>query len=247
MKINNSNQSKKADYGQDMPGIIITAFIAGIVLTALAIWQYQRYYTGESNQTLVMVIVLASFAILLFTLAIVGMWSSRFGKLILRDKVLGKLNFKGSESTLDLGCGKGLLLIEAAKRTPDGKATGADLWDKTLEYSYTAQMALNNAKIEGVSERVEVVTADAQAMPFADNSFDTVMTSLMMHHVSDTNKALNEMIRVTKPGGTIVIADVNSKRFVPMLKSLGLSKVESYFATRLFFIPAYVIMGVKSK
>ena len=247
MKIYYSNQSKKADYGQDMPGIIITASIAGIVFTVLAIWQYQRYNTGENNQTLVMVIVLSSFAILLFTLAIVGMWSSRFGKLILRDKVLGKLNFKGSESTLDLGCGNGLLLIEAAKRTPDGKATGADLWDKTLEYSYTAQMALNNAKIEGVSERVEVVTADAQAMPFADNSFDIVMTSLMMHHVPDTNKALNEMIRVTKPGGTIVIADVNSKRFVPMLKSLGLSKVESYFATRLFFIPAYVVMGVKSK
>ena len=55
------------------------------------------------------------------------------------------------------------------------------------------------------------------------------------------------MIRVTKPGGTIVIADVNSKRFVPMLKSLGLSKVESYYATRLFFVPAYVVMGVKSK
>ena len=79
-----------------------------------------------------MVIVLTSFAILLFTLAIVGIWSSRFGKLILRDKVLGKLTFKGSESTLDLGCGKGLLLIETAKRTPDGKATGADLGIKPL-------------------------------------------------------------------------------------------------------------------
>jgi arsenite methyltransferase len=247
MKTNNNYQSKKADYGQEIHGIIITAPILGILITALAIWQYQGYIIDQSIQKLAMVIVFTCFAILLFTTAIAGIWTSRFGKLILRDKVFSRLNFKGSEKTLDLGCGKGLLLIEAAKRTPDGRATGADLWDKTLEYSYTAQMALNNAKIEGVADRVEVVTADAQAMLFADNSFDVVMTSLMLHHVPDISKALNEMIRITKPGGTIVIADVNSKRFVAMLKSLGLSQIELHFATRLFFIPAHVVMGVKSK
>jgi len=247
MKTNKNNQSKKANYGQDMPGIIITALFLGILLAALAIWQYQNYITGHNNQTLVIVIVFASFGLLFFTMAIVGIWSSRYGKLILRDKVLSKLNFKGSEKILDLGCGKGLLIIEAAKKIQGGKAVGADLWDNTLEYSYTAQMVLNNAEIEGVSNRVEVVTADAQDMPFANNSFDIVMTSLMMHHVPDKNKALKEMIRVTKPGGTIVIADVNSKRFIPMLKSLGLFHVESHFATRLFLVPACIVMGIKSK
>jgi arsenite methyltransferase len=243
MKKDSHIQSKKADYGQDMPGIIITTSIIGIIFMALAGLLYHHYYiTGN----LLMVIIFALLAVLMFSLSIVGIWSSRYGKLILRDKVLSKLSFNGSESTLDIGCGKGLLLIETAKRTSTGKATGADLWDKTLEYSYTPQMALNNAQIEGVSDRVEVVTADVQAMPFANSSFDIVMTSLMMHHVPDINKALSEIVRVTKPGGTIVIADVNSNRFVPMFKSLGLLRVESHYATRLFFVPAYVVIGVKS-
>jgi arsenite methyltransferase len=241
-----NNQSKKADYGQDMPGIIITSSIIGIVLMVLAGYLYHRYITVFSNQNLLVAIVFSTLAAFMFALSIAGIWSSRYGKLILRDKVLSLLTFNGSESTLDIGCGKGLLLIEAAKRTPNGKATGADLWDKTLEYSYTPQMALSNAQIEGVSGHVEVVTADVQSMPFATNTFDIVMTSLMMHHVPDINKALSEMVRVTKPGGTIIIADVNSKRFVPMLKSFGLSKVESYYATRLFFVPAHVISGIKS-
>jgi arsenite methyltransferase len=245
MTKNNQNQSKKADYGQDMPGIIISSLLIGTIFIILAGLLYHRYVDGNSHQNLLMAIVFTTLAVLLFTISIAGIWTSRYGKLILRDKVFNILTFNGSESTLDIGCGKGLLLIETAKRTPNGKATGADLWAKTVEYNYIAEMALENAKTEGVSDRVEVVTADVQAMPFGNNSFDMVMTSLMMHHVPDINKALNEMIRVTKPGGIILIADVNSKRFVPMFKSLGLLKVESQYATRLFFMPAHVITGIK--
>jgi arsenite methyltransferase len=247
MKTNRNKQSMKADYGQDMPGIIITASILATILLTLAFWQYHQYIVSQSNQHLIITIVFALLGILLITMAISGIWSSRYGKLILRDKVLSKLNFKGNETVLDLGCGKGLLLIEAAKRIPKGKAIGADLWEKTLEYKYSPQMVLDNAKIEGVSDRIEVITANAQVLPFTDNSFDIVMTSLMMHHVPDINKALAEMVRVLKPGGTIVIADVNSKRYVPILKSLGLAQVDSHFATRLFLVPTYIIMGLKSE
>lgn len=247
MKTNQNKQTKKADYGQDMPGIIVASSILTVALFALAFWQYNKFSTNQINLNLTVSIILASTSCLFLVIAVVGIWTSRCGKLLLRDKVLSKLSFKGTETILDLGCGRGLLLIEAAKRLPEGKAIGADLWLGNLEYKNSPQMVLDNAKIECVSDRVEVVTADAENMPFAENSFDMVMTSLMMHHVHDTNKALAEMFRVLKPGGTLVIADVNSKRFVPMFHSLGLNQVEIHYSTRLLFIPAYVIMAKKSK
>jgi len=229
-----------------MPGIIVASSILAFALLSLAIWQYNRYSLNEVNPHPVTAIILVSTASLFLFITAVGIWTSRYGKLLLRDKVLSRLSFKGSETILDLGCGRGLLLIEAAKKIPNGKAIGADLWLGNLEYKNSPQMVLDNAKIEKVSDRVEVITADAENLPFAENSFDMVMTSLMMHHVHDTNKALAEMFRVLKPGGTLVIADVNSKRFVPVFKSLGLNQVEIHYSTRLLFIPAYVIMGKKS-
>jgi len=247
MKTNKNKQTKKADYGQDMPGIIVASSILAVALFVLAFWQYIKFNSSQANQNLTVSIILASTACLFLVIAVVGIWTSRYGKLLLRDKVLSNLSFSGSETILDMGCGRGLLLIEAAKRLPEGKAIGADLWLGNLEYKNSPQMVLDNAKIERVSDRVEVVTANAENMPFAKNSFDMVMTSLMMHHVHDTNKALAEMYRVLKPGGTLVIADVNSKRFVPLFHSLGLNQVEIQYSTRLLFIPAYVIIGKKSK
>jgi arsenite methyltransferase len=245
MKTNQIKQ--KANYGQDMPGIILVAIILSIVLMVLAFWQYHLYETRYIHKDLLASLVLGSIALLFIFMASVGIWSSRFGKFILRDKVLSKLNFKDTETILDLGCGRGLLLIEAAKRLSRGKAVGADLWLGNLEYKNSAQMVIENAKIENVLERIEVVTADALALPFADSSFDKVLTSLMMHHVADTKKALNEMVRVLKPGGTLVIADVNSKQYIPILRSMGIDKIESDYATRLFLVPAYIVKGLKSK
>jgi arsenite methyltransferase len=246
MKTNQNKKSKKADYGQDMPGIILAVSILAVVLLALAFWQYHQYAFSHSNSTFTNSIILASIAVFFILIAFVGIWSSRSGKLLLRDKVISKLNFTGSESILDIGCGRGLLLLEVAKKIPNGKAIGADLWLGNIEYKNSPQMVLDNATIEGVSGRIEVVTADAQALPFNDKSFDIVMTSLMMHHISDIHKALNEMVRVLKPGGTLVIADVNSKRYAKMITALGLSQVEIHYATRLFLVPAYIVKGFKS-
>ncbi len=57
-------------------------------------------------------------------------WSSRVAKLKLRDRLLDSLALKGDEKILDVGCGRGLLLIGAAKRLKTGKATGIDVWSR---------------------------------------------------------------------------------------------------------------------
>ena len=55
-------------------------------------------------------------------------WSSKVGKLSARDRLIEALSLRGDESVLDVGCGRGLLLIAAAKLLTTGKAVGVDLW-----------------------------------------------------------------------------------------------------------------------
>jgi SAM-dependent methyltransferase len=242
---NTETKTVKPNYGQDMPGIIFSALFLSVLFGILAIWQFRELYYYNKATALAMAVTFTMLCVLSLSMAVTGIWCSRYGKLRLRDKTLNLLDFKGNENILDLGCGKGLLLIEAAKKLHFGKATGADIWDHNLEYNSSAQIVMENAKLEKVADRVEVFTADAQQMPFNDNTYDFLMTSLMMHHVKDSRKAINEMIRVTKPGGKIVIADVNSKRYSTMFQQLGLTKVEMHYGTRLFFVPAHIIIGEK--
>jgi arsenite methyltransferase len=246
MKSTDKYQAQRANYGQDMKGIVIFAASMSLLFLSLAFWQFIAYISSNCNYKLNLFIIVAAFAILFIFITIVSIWSSRRGKLKLRDKLMNNLKLNGTELILDLGCGNGLLLLEAAKRIPLGKAIGADNWSKTLEYQYNAQMVLNNAKIEGVLDRIEVITADALSIPFPENSFDVVMTSLMIHHISDKAQVFKEMLRVLKPEGIVIIADVMAKRYITVLELLEVKDISSKYATRLFFMPVYLVKGSKS-
>jgi hypothetical protein len=67
----------------------------------------------------------------------------------------------------DLGCGRGAVLIEAARRLPTGRAVGADLWSGKDQSGNSPDATLANAAAAGVADRVEVHTADMTALPFA--------------------------------------------------------------------------------
>src|SRR5271170_4210361 len=58
----------------------------------------------------------------------VSVLSSRTGKLKMREKLLDSVPWKGDEKVLDVGCGRGLLMIGAAQRVKTGRATGVDIW-----------------------------------------------------------------------------------------------------------------------
>ncbi|HVF24612.1 MAG TPA: methyltransferase domain-containing protein [Anaerolineales bacterium] len=130
---------------------------------------------------------------------------------LIRKQIFDSFTLRGDEKVLDVGCGSGILLNGAAMRLTTGKATGIDIW---APQSGGGNLALlwKNARAEGVADKIEFREADARSMPFDDASFDVVMSSGALHHIShnfdDHERAVREMARVLKLGGRIVIWDI---------------------------------------
>jgi arsenite methyltransferase len=132
------------------------------------------------------------------------------GKLQRRDAMLAQVACKGTETVLDVGTGRGLLMIGAAKRLGTGKSIGIDIWDSLDMHGNSRQNTLRNAQLEGVLEKVEVRNEDVRNLSFPDGTFDVVLSNLCLHNIpspEERAKACREIARVLKPKGIAVIAD----------------------------------------
>ena len=98
---------------------------------------------------------------------------------------------------LDLGCGIGFWLVEFWSRGYRN-LSGADLSDASLEIAH------KRCELYGVEATLH--QANAEALEFADASFDHVNCQGVIHHTPDTEAALNEIARVLKPGGTASVS-----------------------------------------
>jgi arsenite methyltransferase len=133
------------------------------------------------------------------------------GKFVIWDGVLDELDLSGDERVLDIGCGRGAVLVQVAKRLTTGRAVGIDLWRVADQSGNSEAATRRNLTAEGVAERVEVLTADMTDLPFPDASFDVVLSSIAIHNVPTTHgraAAISEAIRVLRPGGRLVIVDI---------------------------------------
>jgi ubiquinone/menaquinone biosynthesis C-methylase UbiE len=122
---------------------------------------------------------------------------------------------------LDLGCGRGAVLIAAARRVPRGRAVGVDLWSAD-QSGNRPEATRANAAAAGVADRVEVRTGDLTALPFPDHSFDVVTSAMAIHNIKSAEgryRALDEAVRVLRPGGRLLIADPSpfARRYVEHL------------------------------
>ena len=103
---------------------------------------------------------------------------------------------RAGDRVLDVGCGTGVVSITAARL--GAHATGLDLTPELL------QRARENARISEVA--VEFHEGDAEALPFADSSFDVVLSQFGHIFAPRPEIAIAEMLRVLKPGGTIAFS-----------------------------------------
>jgi arsenite methyltransferase len=210
----------KPDYGIDAPGVIRNLLVIGVALFALA-----RFLPVVTLGSLTFVLrptaVWTGAACLLQGLAMIVY--AKIGKLRHRDRMLGRVNWTGHEIVLDVGTGRGLLMIGAAKRLTTGKAVGIDIWSKGDLSGNSPDKTLRNVELEGVSGRVEVKSEDATAMQFPDASFDVVLSNLCLHNIPSRqgrDQACREIVRVLKPGGKAIISDFkNTANYVAAFRS----------------------------
>jgi ubiquinone/menaquinone biosynthesis C-methylase UbiE len=107
-------------------------------------------------------------------------------------------------AVLDAGTGPGMLLVELARRRPDLRITGIDLSHDMIT------IAQRNATRTGRGTHIDVRRADVADLPFADGSFDLVVSTLSMHHWGAVRPAVTELARVLRPGGSLWIYDLRS-------------------------------------
>lgn len=176
-------------------------------------------------------------------------WSSKVGKLNKRQSLIASLNLKGNETVLDVGCGRGLLLNEAAKHLPQGKAIGIDLWQTMDQSGNKPEVTMENAQAEGVAERVEIKTGDMRELPLPDASVDAVIASLSIHNIPDKQgraKAIQEIHRVLKPGGQIALLDfMATNEYLTTFQSIGWKDVQVSGLSFWMFPPVRMVSGRK--
>lgn len=197
------------DYGQDAPVVTRHMFSRAVWTLLFAIVLFyinaEEYPGPAARMAGVIAVIALGFGAAGFVLR----WYSATGKLEARDQILDSLNLAQAERVLDVGTGRALYAIGAAKRLPKGgRVTGIDSWDPPRRPGNTLDAARENAKREGVSDKIRLEPWDPHKLPYPDGHFDAVVSSFALHHVTDgpdRTQAMRELLRVLKPGGKIAI------------------------------------------
>jgi SAM-dependent methyltransferase len=120
-----------------------------------------------------------------------GRWSRRLAPLFVDFAEITPAQY-----VLDVGCGTGNLSLTLARNPDIARVRGVDLSPAYVEH----------AKRRSGDSRVDFQVADACALPFPDSSFDHAFSMLVLQFVPQPDRAVREMRRVTRPGGTVAAA-----------------------------------------
>jgi arsenite methyltransferase len=211
---------RRGDYGFDEPVWPLLYGLLGITLIVLGVLSFRMF-----DLAVLGAICLVSAVLFLFSAASY-VYTTRWGKFQVWAEVLLRLGLQGDEHALDLGCGRGAVLLMTANLLPQGAATGIDIWKANEQSGNALSVTQHNAEREGVADRVALYTADMRHLPFPDGTFDLVVSSLAIHNIPSPEgrkQAITEAVRMLKPGGRLVIADVlNTGRYKQRVQELGM-------------------------
>jgi ubiquinone/menaquinone biosynthesis C-methylase UbiE len=117
--------------------------------------------------------------------------------------IVARANIKPSDHVLDAGCGYCLHTTRLAKS--GAKITAIDFSNAALA---EAEKTISKADLAG---RVSLRQADLTNLPFSAGSFDHIVCWGVLMHIPELEKALSELARVLRPGGTLVISETNMR------------------------------------
>lgn len=124
-----------------------------------------------------------------------------------QSKALDRLGLLKGQRFLDVGCGTGWAVRQAAARLFDGVACGVDISPKMIEQANS---------LSGDYANIDLRVANSESIPFEDSSFDRILCTCSFHHYENPQAALKEIGRVLKPGGTFVLLDSARDVYFPI-------------------------------
>ena len=219
--------SPRPDYGIDAPGVVRNLLLAGSVALLVSVLSYSGVlpWKGLDRSLAPMTVACLGMGSYMFL-------SSKYCKIREREWLLDLKpgGWRGDETVLDVGCGLGVMVIGAAKRLTTGMAAGIDIWQTKDLSGNNPEAARENARREGVDERVTILTADMRQIPFPDGHFDVIVSNGAIHNLYKADEraaAVREIARVLKPGGACILADVRHEaEYVKVLRDSGVTDIQ---------------------
>lgn len=232
----------KVDYGIDAPGVVRNLALCGAALLIV------RAFTATIRIGPVNISHFEWPGVSLLLTAGLMLLYSKVGKMRHRDRMISMASLKGDEKVLDVGTGRGLLLIAAAKKLPAGYAVGIDIWKASDLSENLRERTQKNLALEGVADRCELIDSPAEKMQFQDGRFDVVLSNMCLHNIAkaeERREACMEIVRVLKPGGAAVISDFkNTRSYARAFKEAGLAVSRRFYFADTFF-PVSIVHATK--
>ena len=135
-------------------------------------------------------------------------WVTR--ETVFKPSLVRQMEITREYKVLDLGCGTARLTVLIKKACPEAEVVGFDVDSRIL--------GIAQSKIKKTGVDIALNLGTALCLPYADNSFDRVASSMVLHHLTRENKirALKEVFRVLQPNGELHIADFGKPQNIPM-------------------------------
>lgn len=239
---------QQADYKNWLPEWLCPMGVAGCGVCAAALAsalkKQRKQGVGKRCSIVAGVAMLVMTALTTWAALLTHAFSYRNEKGVARrilNGVSAQVKLPDGGCGLDVGCGSGALTIACAKRNPQARMVGVDLWGKN--YAYSREVCENNARLEGV-DNVAFRAGDARQLDFPDESFDAVTSNFVYHNIpaADHQALLLETLRVLKKGGVFVIHDImprskygDMEAFAAQLRALGYEEVQLIETTNGLF------------
>jgi ubiquinone/menaquinone biosynthesis C-methylase UbiE len=236
--------AQQVDYGNWIRlRIIRRVFLVTLILTMITVLPFPLFVRvalwGISG---------GLFFVFLYLISVYHLLSDTGGNLQahIRQLVLDRLLWDGNGKALDIGTGNGALAVRLAERYPESMVYGVDVWE--AEWEYAQETCEQNARLEGVGDRVHFEKRSAAQLGFPDEAFEAVISHFVFHEVAcpDTREVIHEGLRVVRQGGAFAFQDMfldatlygSLPELLKLIRTWGIRDVQFVATKDLMTIPA---------